>query len=266
MALSDQLTPLLITFNEESNLSRTLAALTWAPRVLVIDSHSTDSTLLIAARHPNVEVVLRRFDTFAQQCNHGLSLIRTPWCLSLDADHLITPAFLAELEGLMATCSADTAAILTPFRYLVAGRPLRGTLLPPRFNVVRPGRGLYLDDGHAHRFAPRGPVRAMKQPILHDDRKPLCRWLSSQHSYLRQEVAKLTATPAVPLSLPDRLRQRYFIAPIAVPLICLIWHRGLLDGWRGWFYALQRLYVETLLSLMLLEARLLRSAQVSADD
>ena len=45
------------------------------------------------------------------------------------------------------------------------------------------------------------------------------------------------------------------IAPFAVFALCLIWHRGLLDGWRGWFYAFQRLYVETLLSLMLWEAR-----------
>jgi hypothetical protein len=45
------------------------------------------------------------------------------------------------------------------------------------------------------------------------------------------------------------------MAPFAVLALCLIWHRGLLDGWRGWFYAFQRMYVETLLSLMLWEAR-----------
>lgn len=95
----------------------------------------------------------------------------------------------------------------------------------------------------------------MRQPILHDDRKPLWRWLSSQQGYLQQEADKLCTTPSDQLSMADRLRQRHVIAPFAVLLLCLIWHRGLLDGWRGWFYAFQRLYVETLLSLMLWEAR-----------
>ena len=62
-------------------------------------------------------------------------------------------------------------------------------------------------------------------------------------------------TPPSQLGAADRLRRHTVLAPFAVLALCLIWHRGLLDGWRGWFYAFQRMYVETLLSLMLWEAR-----------
>jgi hypothetical protein len=62
-------------------------------------------------------------------------------------------------------------------------------------------------------------------------------------------------TPLNQLSLADRLRKRHVIAPFAVLILCLIRQGGLFDGWRGWFYAFQRMYVETLLSLMLWEAR-----------
>lgn len=251
----DQVTPLILTFNEEANISRTLAGLRWARRIVVIDSFSTDATFELLAKHPQVEVVQRAFDSFAEQCNVGLQLIRTPWCLSLDADHLITPAFQAELAELVAVAPAHVSAVLTPFRYCVQGIPLRGTLLPPRFNLIRPAGGHYLNDGHAHRFLPSGRTLAMHQPILHDDRKPLSRWLASQQRYLQQETHKLLSTPHHQLSRGDRLRKRHVIAPFAVLALCLIWHRGLLDGWRGWFYAFQRMYVETLLSLMLWEAR-----------
>lgn len=250
-----QVTPLLLTYNEEANIIRTLNGLTWAQRIVVIDSNSTDATLEILAQHNHVEVVQRSFDSFAEQCNAGLQLIMTPWCLSLDADHLITPAFQAELAALIPAVPASVSAVLTPFRYCVQGRPLRGTLLPPRFNLIRPDGGHYVNDGHAHRFVPRGRTVAMHQPILHDDRKPLRRWLAAQQRYLQQETEKLLTTPGHQLSRVDRLRQRHVIAPFAVLLLCLIWHRGLLDGWRGWFYAFQRMYVETLLSLMLWEAR-----------
>jgi glycosyltransferase involved in cell wall biosynthesis len=250
-----QVTPLLITYNEEPNIARTLTGLQWAHRIVVVDSGSTDSTLEILAAMPQVEVVHRPFDSFAEQCNFGLGLIHTPWCLSLDADHGITAAFTTEMAALLTSMPADVDAVLTPFRYLVYGRPLRGTLLPPRYNLLRVGGGHYVNDGHAHQFLPCRRTLVMRSPILHDDRKPLHRWLSSQQRYLAQECDKLLATPHHRLSHTDRLRKRHVIAPFAAFLFCLIARRGLLDGWRGWFYAFQRLYVETLLSLMLWERR-----------
>jgi glycosyltransferase involved in cell wall biosynthesis len=250
-----QVTPLILTYNEEANIGRTLEGLRWARRIVVVDSGSSDHTLAILAGFPQVEVVTRPFDDFASQANFGLSLISTPWCLSLDADHGITPAFREALARLIAEVESDVAAVRTPFRYLVHGRPLRGALLPPRINLMRPDRGHYVNDGHAHRFEPLGPVRELADPILHDDRKPLDRWLEAQRRYLPKEVQKLRTTPRQQLSRADRLRRRHLIAPFAVLVLCLVWHRGLLDGWRGWYYAFQRVLVELLLSLMLWEAR-----------
>lgn len=252
----DLVTPLVIVYNEEANIRRTLASLAWAPRVVVVDSGSTDNTLTIMSEFHNVDVFRRSFDTFAAQCNYGLSLIRTPWCLSLDADHIVTHQFYNEMFEILSTAPDDVTAIYTPFRYLVFGKPLRGTLLPCRFNLVRPLGGAYLDDGHAHRFVPVGSTMSMRKPIHHDDRKSLDRWLASQHRYQRIEAHKLLKSPNHLLSLSDRLRKFYVIAPVAVLLICLVRHGGLLDGWRGLYYALQRVYAELLLSLMLLEESL----------
>ena len=40
-------TALILTFNEESNIARTLAGLAWVDRILVVDSGSTDATLAL---------------------------------------------------------------------------------------------------------------------------------------------------------------------------------------------------------------------------
>ena len=209
---------------------------------------------------PQVQIVYRPFDTFAAQCNYGLTFIDTPWCLSLDADHVVTSSFVSEMHQVLQNLQPEVDAILTSFRYLVAGRPLRGTLLPPRFNLVRIGGGSYVDDGHAHRFVPNGCTLALRHPILHDDRKPLSRWLNAQQRYLDQECDKLLTQPLSALSFADRLRLLHVVAPFAALMVCLILRGGLLDGWRGWFYAFQRLYVEVLLSLMLWERRRMRSS------
>ena len=44
-----EITPMILTYNEEANLRTTLEQLNWASSILVVDSFSTDATLTIAA-------------------------------------------------------------------------------------------------------------------------------------------------------------------------------------------------------------------------
>lgn len=250
------LTALLITWNEEANLERTLAALSWLPRILVIDSGSTDRTLEILAAHPQAEVCQRPFDSFAEQCNFGLQQIRTPWVLSLDADYVVPRELHRAMPELLTRAErADLAGYSLPFAYCIDGQPLRGTLLPPRTCLYRVERGRYRNEGHGHRLQLEGQVARLPWAIRHDDRKPLPRWLQSQQRYLAQEAASLLATPSSALSTIDRLRKHTPLAPLAALLFCLVVRGNALDGRAGFTYALQRTYAELLLLLFLREQR-----------
>lgn len=249
--LAGGLTPLILTYNEEANLGRVLDRLTWAERVVVLDSFSTDRTLEIARAYPNVEVHQRAFDSFAGQCNHGLSLVGTEWTLSLDADYVLTPALIAEIAAL--PDDPAVAGYQAGFTYVIGGRPLRGTLYPPRTVLYRTARARYAQDGHAHRVEVDGAVQPLAGKILHDDRKPLASWLDAQRRYAVQEAAKLRATPRDRLGRTDRLRLAGVWAPVLGPLYALVARGGLLDGRAGWHYALQRAYAEILLALHLHE-------------
>ena len=59
--LLEQITPLLITYNEAPNIGRTLGNLTWAKQVVVVDSFSDDETLEIMRSHSSVTVYQREF-------------------------------------------------------------------------------------------------------------------------------------------------------------------------------------------------------------
>ena len=50
----DQITPLILTYNEAPNIGRTLAALAWARDIVVVDSFSDDETLEIASSFSQV--------------------------------------------------------------------------------------------------------------------------------------------------------------------------------------------------------------------
>ncbi len=252
----DQITPLLITFDEAANLRRTLTALAWARDIVVVDSGSTDGTLDIIAEFPKVRVVTRAFDTFAEQCNHGLKEVRTEWVLSLDADYVLSPEFTEELNGLDGSVAGYRAA----FRYCVQGRPLRASLYPPRTVLYRCALAHYENEGHGHRVIVNGEVRMLRSKIDHDDRKPLSRWMSSQIRYAEQEALHLMTTPNAELNRADRIRRWIVASPGLVFIYTLIARGLILDGWPGWFYVLQRTLAETMLSLALVQRRLERNA------
>ena len=247
----EAITPLILTYNEAPNLERTLQSLTWAPKILVVDSYSTDSTIEILKQYAQVEVIQREFDTFAGQCNFGLAQVKTEWVLSLDADYVCTEKLIEEIAAL--PCDSLCNGYFVRFKYCVFGKPLRGTLYPPRQVLYRREKARYCDDGHGHRVQVAGQTQTLSNYIYHDDRKPLTRWLKSQDSYMLIEANKLVGTSASALNTADRIRKMKIFAPFVVLFYCLIIKKGLLDGWAGWYYALQRMLAETILSLRLIE-------------
>ncbi len=247
----EQITPLILTYNEAANIERTLERLTWAKRIVVIDSFSDDATLEIVTSYPQVEVFQRHFDHFAGQCNYGLDQVQTEWVLSLDADYILSKELIEELHSLPDRLTKD--AYFVKFKYCVFGKPLRGTLLPPRKVFYRKDKAVYVEDGHAHRVQVAGDYGYLAGYISHDDRKSLSRWLQSQDRYLLIEAKKLLATPKGELSFGDRIRKQKVIAPIVILLYCLILKGGILDGWAGWYYAWQRMLAEILLAIRLIE-------------
>jgi glycosyltransferase involved in cell wall biosynthesis len=247
----EQITPLILTYNESLNIGRTLERLTWAKRVVVIDSFSDDETLNILNSYSQVEVFQRQFDHFAGQCNYGLSQVRTEWVLSLDADYILSDELIEALHSLPNPLTKN--AYFVRFKYCIFGRPLRGTLLPPRKVLYRKEKAIYIEDGHAHRVQVSGDYGYLAGYISHDDRKPLSRWLQSQDRYLLIEAQKLLTTPSSKLSFGDRLRKQKVIAPIVILFYCLILKGGILDGWAGWYYAWQRTLAEILLAIRLIE-------------
>lgn len=257
-SMLDELTPLILTYNEAPNIGRTLAQLKWARDIVVVDSFSTDETLDILRRHPQVRVFQRPFDTFAGQCNFGLTKVESEWVLSIDADYILSDELISEIDSLPPDGEVDGYAVR--FRYQVWGSPLRGTLYPARQVLYRKNKAEYLDDGHAHRVKLGGVVGRLSSYIYHDDRKPLDRWTASQARYAVRESDKLLNEAPDALSLNDRVRRLKLLAPFVVLFYCLILYRAVLDGWAGWYYAFQRAFAEVLLAVCLIEREKLGGA------
>ena len=248
----EKITPLILTFNESPNIDRIIQRLSWAKKIVVIDSYSTDETLDILHLYPQVKIFCREFDTHTNQWNYGLQQVNSEWVLSLDSDYLLTDDLICELDALPKDALFN--GYLVRFKYCVFGKPLRGTLLPPREVLFRREKAVYVDDGHTQLLHVDGKSRMLNSYIYHDDQKSLSRWLWAQDRYMLIEAKKLLETPNSELSFGDRIRRQKILAPFVILIYCLIIKRGILDGWAGWYYAFQRTLAEILLSIRLIEA------------
>ena len=245
MNLAD-ITPVILTRDEEPNLERTLAQLAWASDVVLVDSFSTDATVDIAKRFPNVRVFQRTIDTLAGQSNYGLQQARTPWALLLDADYFVPPAFVDELRSLEP--KPGVRAFLSAFRYAVGGKPLRASLYPARVVLLHREHATVWQDGHAHRVAADGDTAMLQAKIIHDDRKSFARFLERQKRYMREEADKLRHADPRALSTAGRIRKLVVVAPFAVVFHTLFVKGLILDGLPGLRYTWERFVAELILS------------------
>jgi glycosyltransferase involved in cell wall biosynthesis len=249
----DRITPLILTFNEASNIAANLACLAWAPEVVVVDSFSTDATLEIARRFANVRVVQRKFDNLANQWNYGLAEtgIRTEWVMRLDADYRLGQALVDEIAALDPPTDVDGYRVAC--RYCIFGRPLRASLYPRSVRVFRRARARVFQHGHAEALTVDGKVVDLAGAFDHDDHKPLERFFLSQIRYMREEEQRLLSAAPGSLDLADRVRRMKYVGPFAVFLYCLFGKGLILDGRAGIYYSLQRMLAEIMLSLYLID-------------
>jgi glycosyltransferase involved in cell wall biosynthesis len=257
--LLHEITPMILTFNEEANIGRTLSKLIWAKRILIIDSGSTDRTLEIVRQFPQAIVIRREFDTAATQCNFGLSHVDTDWVLSLDADYVLSDDLVLEIASLRP--DGSVRGFRARFVYQIFGRSLSASLYPRRAVLYCRAGAVYVDEGHTQRVQIEGEVQSLVNPICHDDRKSIARWFNSQARYASLEATHLLSLEKSQLERVDRLRLMLVPVPIMTFFYVLFIKRCLFDGWPGWYYTLQRVCAEAMLSIELLDRRLRAVAQ-----
>jgi len=90
----------IITFNSESTLAKTLESLKNFKEVIIYDSNSTDNTVEIAQSFSNVKIFSGNFQGFGKTKNRALNLSSNSWVFSLDSDEFIDEVLEREIEQL----------------------------------------------------------------------------------------------------------------------------------------------------------------------
>lgn len=256
----NNITPLLLTFDEEANIGRTLDSLRWASEVVVLDSGSTDQTETIARSYDNVRWLVRPFDTHQQQWEHGIrsSGITADYILALDADMQVSDELVREIETEFLTGSP--AGGMLPFQYRYYGHPLAGSLCPAQVRLFQRGAVSVAQLDHTQSFNVAGRVYSFRNSLIHDDRKPLERWVESQLRY--QVLNEKTLWDHGYGPVKGFLRKLGLMAPI-VGLLAYVKAGGPFYGAAAVRYAYERAVCEGLLAMRVMNTRLAREHNAS---
>ena len=252
--VATKVTPLVLTYNEESNIARTLESLRWAKRVVVLDSFSSDNTECICRSFPHVDWHVRALGfSHRKQWEFGVHAtgIDTEYVLALDADMVVSPEFPEELSS--SFLPGNFPGGWVRFKYRVLGNQLVGSIYPTQLRLFKPSLVKIAQKGHTQEFSSTGPLYGFKSYVIHDDRKSLERWVSSQVAYSALE-AKLIQSGETS-RLWNRLRC-LGVTPLIAAAIAYVRAGGPLCGTAAIRYAYERTLYECILVIRLLSDRI----------
>ncbi len=250
---------IILTGNEERNVTDCLASLDWADDVIVVDSFSRDETLDRARRaRPDVRIFQNPFEDFGQQRNWALDETSPvhEWILFLDADERCTPKFIEAIRAAIAD-PGDRVGFFLCYRNLFLGQWIkRSTFYPSwQLRLLRRGEVRYRKEGHGQREVTQGSLGFIREPYDHDGfSKGVADWIARHNRYSTHEVELILKLRREPLRLIDLFRRdplvrrrclkrvaaRLPLRPVTRFVYSYVFRGGFLDGRAGWHYCLLR--------------------------
>lgn len=98
--MSIPISVVILAKNAAAHLHECLAALQPFAEIVLLDNESTDDTVAIARRFPNVVVIQHPFIGFGPLKNLAASHARHDWVLSVDSDEVLSAELVEEIQHL----------------------------------------------------------------------------------------------------------------------------------------------------------------------
>ena len=246
---------LILTKNEEANISACLDSVSWCDDAVVLDSYSTDRTREIAAAR-GARVFEREFDDFGAQRNYALDHIefKHPWVFHLDADERFNEALRMECEDV--TAKDECSAYFVANRIIFLGCWIKHSSQYPYHQVrlVKRGEARFAKSGHGQKeeSTQRG-VGYLQTPYDHlNFSKGIADWVERHNRYSSEEAAEAASLceGAIPLGdvfSGDSLARKRALKRLHARLparwlfkffYLYVFKGGVLDGYPGFVYCM----------------------------
>ncbi len=176
MKTPPKISAILITRNEEGNVSGCLESVGWCDEIIVVDSLSSDRTVELCGRYTDRIISRAWSGSYGVQRNVGLDAATGEWMLMIDADERVPGDLRAELVAFASSPGPHVGAYV-PRKNFFFGRWLRhgGCYPDHQMRFFRRDRCRYHDGRGEGPDSPRldGRAATLRAPMLHDTGRSL---------------------------------------------------------------------------------------------
>lgn len=233
-----KLSVVLATHNEEANIARCLEAVKdIADEIIVVDGQSTDKTVPIAKKYKAQVIIRENPANFHINKNIAIGSARGEWILQLDADEVVSPDLAKEISQIVSHRSSFNGYWMNRKNWFLTRFLTKGGQYPdPTLRLYKKGFGkLPAADVH-EQAAVTGPVGHLKYDLLHYADTSFSKYIERFNRY-SSFIASQMQSRHQPLGVLPALNH-LVIKPLITFLKIYLRHRGYVDGYPGFVFAL----------------------------
>lgn len=221
----------LAVYNEEENLKDCLNSVKdLAEEIVIVDGGSTDNTVEIAKSFGAEVIQTRNFPVFHINKNKAIDAASGDWVLQLDADELVSNELAEEIKAVTSS-ESDTNGYWIPRKNFFLGRFLKkgGQYPDYTLRLYKKGKGRLPGKDVHEQAEVEGKVDYLKNDLLHIRDKTFSIYMERFNRY--------TDLLASQIKNPNFFAY-IFIKPGVWFLKAYIRHKGFMDGFPGFIFAL----------------------------
>lgn len=227
----------ITTYNESEFIAKCLdSVVKWVDEVVVVDNSSTDNTVEILKKYPQVKILHSiNYPMFHLNKQKAIDACQSDWILQLDADEVVTPKLRDEILATISNTEFDGFWIKRQNYFL--GRFLKkgGVYPDPTLRLYKRGKGkLPCKDVHEQAVVD-GDVCTLNEDLLHFADPTFSRYLLRNDRYTSL-LAKELKEEKIKNSFSNFIKY-FFLKPIHWFFLAYFRHRGYVDGFPGFVFA-----------------------------
>ncbi|GER21697.1 glycosyl transferase [Zafaria cholistanensis] len=244
-------TVVILTKNESRHVARAVSSGAAFAEILVIDSASTDETVLLAEKSGATVIQFEWDKGYPKKKEWALAHCTHDWVVYLDADEYLTPELVDEIRSTVEDRTAS--AFEVPLRYYWCGVELKfGHRVSKRIGMRRSAaywprpddlhvQNMWEVEGHYQPQVKAGSVRKLSAVLGHQDEDGLYDYFARHNRYSDWEAHMIAAKDKASLESRSPLGRLAVNAP-AKPLLFFAYsyliRQGFRDGRAGFDYGL----------------------------
>ena len=216
----------VLSHNDQSSIERTLASLSWAHELIVVDDTSTDETVAQAKKLGATVYSHALGGDFASQRNFGLSKATGEWVLFVDSDEVVSSELAQEIQ--LRVKDSDVQGYFAPRIDILWGRKLTHGEVGGKklLRLAKKDAGRWMRPVHEV-WDVQGKTGELTFPLLHYPHPDVAQFLFQIDHYSTINAKYLYAQKK------HTAAWQIVGYPVAKFFVNYFWRLGFLDGMPG---------------------------------